>query len=246
MESKIIFFIDNDIEKVKGIFKCFVCDRNIGLEVYENEFCKTFLFNAVERDSNIQPILGQNGNNFLFISSRAVKLVSSLNEAPQDWNMLLVHDSVPVADVVPVFTPDTLVLYHRQPADAEKTLAKHRGKYNRAIKSMHEAGGEYALLFDIARIWRPDTGDFTPREFDTVFKKIAKELYNAKLESILEFLHDCLEYAPSDNEWEKLKEYTGIDVSDELKLKGDVGSEEYIQCLARLRNHLFENEDICQ
>ena len=242
MENRIICFVDNSSDRGKGLFHCFVQNSKIGSDAYTNMFCRTFLYEADEDD--FLPVLGQNGNNFLFISPQEVKLVATLCEAPQEWKMLLVHDSVQTSDVVQVFTPETLILFHRQPEDAKETLTQNIGKYKCAVQSEHEPGGKYAHLFEIARIWRTDTGDFDKKEFDAVFRKIANALYRAKLEAVFEFLYGCLEYAPTNEQWEKLRECTGVDINDAFKFKGDIHSEEYVQCLAKLRDHLFENETI--
>jgi len=245
MNNKIICFINNDGYDVveNGICRCFSQKDNFS----SNEFCKEHLFELNQRgDEIVRLILGQNGNNFLFISYIGAEFVSVLSDAPEGWKILLVHDSVSVAQILDdISTPDTLILYHRKPVDAEIIFdgidkKKNEGKYKRAIKSIHEPSGKYALLFEIARIWNPATKSFDKNEFEIVFKKIKNELYNAKLETTLEFLHGCLEKNPEQSVYYKLK-IVGIE-EDNLKNKITVGRNHanYNKQLSDLRDELLE------
>jgi hypothetical protein len=209
MERKIICFIDNTTMPEKGIYHCFGQNE----DAKTNKFCETFLF-KVEEDS-LNPILTES-NKFLFISPQEVKLTSTLENPPNEWKILLVHDKVSMETVIPMFTSDTLVLYHSDPTDAIHTLNSNRNLYKYALKSLHEPKGKYASLYKIAKIWKQNESNqwgFDKFEFDTVFNEIVKELINVPLECSLEFLHFLLEKKPKleSKEIQKLKE-AGIDV----------------------------------
>ena len=59
----------------RGIYNCF-CDYDVDT----NKFCSKFLFEVDMSGNNFVPKLGQNDKNYLFISSKEVALVSSLEE----------------------------------------------------------------------------------------------------------------------------------------------------------------------
>jgi len=236
MSTKIICFIDNSKESTKGIFHCFGQNE----ETSTNEFCKTFLYKVGE--FSFKPILGCNNQNYLFISSNETKLVTKLEQAPSEWAVLLVHDSVKVAEIVSLLTSDTLILYHGKPENAKTDLMKYRDRYKYAIRSVHEKWGKYALLFEITQIWRENDGSwgFDKTEFDRVIGKIADELYNGELEAILAFLHGCLMNSPSTEEYQKLEDI-GINTKMlSTKLTGDCITPEYETSLATLRDELLK------
>lgn len=214
MKNKIICFIDNSTNPDKGIYYCF--KDNKGNNVEHNEFCKTFLFNNTEEDS-LNPILTKSRNQYLFITPHEIKLTSVLDEAPQAWDMLLVHDSIEVAEIIDLCTSDTLILYHRMPQNAEQDLVTYKGKYKYAIKSEHTAKGKYSLLFKIAKQWKyKEDGNwgFDKVEYNTIFNEIVKELINLPLEYSLEFLHTLLEEKPKcESERIKKMKEVGFDIS---------------------------------
>ena len=244
MERKIICFIKNEMNQ-KGIFHCFRHGGNI-LDADINPFCNSFLYEEFEEgDKILNIILGkEGGKNYLFISSQGVELVSTFADRPTEWDMLWVHDSVSMADVFkdcpPEALKDSLILYHRQPDDAEKTLTENVGKYKFAIRSLHEPFGKYVLLYEIARIWKSDNS-FDKKEYEAVFRKISNELFNAKLEAVLKFLHICLNKAPEQKDYDELLAEANIKSQSDLPaLYGNLLDVEYVESLTVLRDHLFE------
>lgn len=245
MENKIICFINipSKEEKEKeesGLLHCFVQNKNINKAAYNNAFCNMFLYVA-PNDLKYEQIFGKDAKNFLFISPKVVKHVAKLDEAPEKWNILLVHDSVQLKDILSVCTPETLILYHQKPEDAESTLKGNKTKYKFAVKGCHEPYDKYVLLWEIAKIWeqkQDGNWGFEQDKFDAAFKKIEEGLINARLEAVLEFLHGCLIKEPEN--FEKLSN-EGINTEGLPMLKGKPNEDtSYIESLSDLRRELLK------
>lgn len=253
MNNQIICFVDNrNGNSDRGLFHCFSQKS----EEFAKPFCEEFLFKTDRNEKEFDSILGREGKNYLFISSRSVKLVSSLDDAPSEWNMLWVHDSVQVSEIKSLFTSDTLVLYHNEPCTAKVALAdlKTAGKIKDCKQGMHEPEPEgapnyYPLLYKIAEIWQDPKVEvnqnviFKDGEFERIFKEIKETIFPEKIEKlevVLSFLHCCLEAEPTEDDYKELeniginaKEYEGC------KLKGKRYEDAYIDSLKEIRNTLL-------
>jgi hypothetical protein len=254
-KSKIICFVDNrkksngEFDDSQGLYIVFEEKTPLG----ENAFFKTFIANRDE-NGNWHRILGEDGKNILLFSKeKGVRYVSEIN-ADDNWNMLWVHDSISVNNLlkqIKNLSPDTLLLYHSKPVNAEaeaEELCK-AGKIKIHKKGQHgkDNNQHYIHLYNIIQIWQKDdanpNGKFDSTEFDKVFKEIYDKIFPNKLESILTFLHDYHDNLKTpDSADYSILEKAEIDVSDLRILKGrEIYSEEWVTSLSILRDKLLEN-----
>jgi hypothetical protein len=187
MEKRIIFFVDNSTDRTKGLYRCFGQREDL-----INQFCQTYLFSSDPNDTTrLQPIINDT-NQCLFISEKDVKAYSLAEgkQGPLDnWRILLIHDSVTMANAAEFFSNDTYIVYHRKPDDAETFLRANPSTFYRCIKSVHELSGKYPLIYKITEIFKNESPPFDNSEFEKVFEEILSSLFNTKLDSILELLH---------------------------------------------------------
>jgi len=70
-------------------------------------------------------------------------------------------------------------------------------------------------------------------------ERIIKEVFKSNLETVLVFLHGCLEKKPEDADYEKLK--AALEISTLSKLEGDPYDKKYLDSLGKLSKELVDN-----
>jgi hypothetical protein len=250
MKNRIICFVNVPEDAFMGLPKI--------LEV--NLFCETYLFKKNDDDGYIT-ILGQGDNNFLFISSTNVHPASSVEYPPDNWEILLVHDSIKISQLPDSFyTPSTLILYHKNASWKEnaqsnqlddddvaiKMLLKNN-KIKQYVQGQHEPNDKYyPLISEIAKSWvQNEDGKqgFDDDKYKIAFDKLAEVIFDEKIEElnpVLEFLHNCLE-GKEKADINKLQHFQNFSTIKNLynELSGDFISNEYIETLEKLRDEVL-------
>ena len=138
-------------------------------------------------------------NKFLLITSDSVIPLSTIDDKTK-WEFLLVCDNFIdylSNNLLPIFTTETLVMYHQNPTDSKDYFEKKQNgnlikkcKQGEHIPSSNEG---YQLLWELTEAWDESTEKFHVEKYDNAKKKIIAWFgLNDKLNAALQFLHECL------------------------------------------------------
>lgn len=179
-------------------------DSNVPGEGLRNAFNKrtnAFINKFFYKNSNsFSNEFGNCSNNkFLLITRDSVIPLSTIDDKIK-WEFLLVCDNFIdylSNNLLPIFTTETLVMYHQNPTDSKTYLEGLEDnkeilkcKQGEHIDSPNEG---YQLLWELTEAWSEITQNFHVEKYDNAKKKIISWFgLNDKLNAALQFLHDCL------------------------------------------------------
>ncbi len=188
-KTKVVCIVQNIDDYEKGLSHTLP-------DLSESEFfMKCFYKGEIDVQGNftLNTIFGQPDNEYLIINSNGPILAKSVIEEDL-FDIVLVSDSVDIKNYSScLFSPDTLFMYHTTPANAEHELIKMQNSkvIKQCKKGQHEPRDVgYFRLGKLIEAWTHD--HFNKEDYDIALKYIIEWFGNDKLESVLEFLHECL------------------------------------------------------
>lgn len=184
---KIVCIINND-KGISGLAHTFK-------EKQVNDFIIKYLYWKV--NNHFRAIFG-NPLKYLLITKYKISLKDTI-EASDEWDILFISDQIAIDEYPPyIFTPETLVMYHRTPDFNGNTINYIRINTNICIikkgkQGQHEPiDAGYNRLYPLTDSWQIDSG-FNHEAYDKAKKDIIDWFgLNDQLNGVLECIHNSL------------------------------------------------------
>lgn len=192
---KIVCIVNNDVEISKGLYNAF------GNNYSYNKFVTKYLYTGNEK------IIGKSNNNFLLISDNNEPQLKKEISETDTWDIIFAIDNYKksIGDYPPyLFSPETLVMYHRTPLDSKPQLLDMQSK--KTIMACKEGSHIYDFTEGYTRltkliddkVWDFDNKKIIINEYDEAFNNIIEWFgLNNNLSVVAEFIRKSLEGTPA-------------------------------------------------
>ncbi len=237
MKKKIVMIVNNPSETGKGLNKVLGDYRKREMS---HQLINRYLFRCESDEYGFITITPQldESSSFLLISGTGPNKQNELTTEiwKDNWDIVLILDTVDPAKYIEYFDGNTMVVYHRIPDELPEMLKQKFDK--RELLGLkqgeHEKDGEgYSLLTGIIDAYDPVKNAFNADKYGEAIERIYAWFgVNEELETILDLLHICLLPAGA----AKANEIKGYDIVKNKTVTEDLTVDEFIK--SKLANDL--------